>query len=78
MASIDLIVGENICSQGVETIISVWLVDDKSYVEEGTIICEFMTEKVIVEFLAPESGEISIIAAVEQPLFCGDLIARIS
>ena len=74
----DVKIDEEICEAGSEVVISTWLVDDGDVVEEGMAICEIMAEKAQMEFTAPAGGIIKLVAAAEQPLTTGDVIATIT
>lgn len=73
----DVMIGEEICQQGEEAVVTAWLYDDGDSVEEGAAIAEIMIEKAQMEFPAPASGILRIRVPVERAVTAGDVIATI-
>lgn len=60
-----------------EAAISAWLYADGEAVRAGDVIAELMVEKSSFEVRAPASGRLTILAAAEESVAKGELIARI-
>ncbi|CAD0187204.1 hypothetical protein RUESEDTHA_04116 [Ruegeria sp. THAF57] len=56
----DIVVPSDLWEEDEETVITGWLVDDGSTVDEGALIAEIMTAKVQYEILAPAAGTVRI------------------
>jgi len=74
----NIVISEDFCEVNCEVVISTWLVDDGDAIEEGMAICEIMAEKAQMEFISSVNGVIKLIAAIEQPLTVGDVIATVN
>jgi len=61
-----------------EGVLATWFVRDGDHVAEGQLIAEVMVNKVSIEVLAPEGGEIHLLVTEEQAVRQGDAIARLS
>jgi pyruvate/2-oxoglutarate dehydrogenase complex dihydrolipoamide acyltransferase (E2) component len=62
-----------------EAVVSNWFVREGTQVTEGDTIAEIQIEKVSIDVLVPETGEIAEIVIEEQEEFRrGDVLARIS
>lgn len=60
-----------------EAVLVGWLAHDGAAVAEGTVIAEIMVEKVTIDVVAPASGRLAIVAAVDAPVRLGEVIATI-
>jgi 2-oxoglutarate dehydrogenase E2 component (dihydrolipoamide succinyltransferase) len=60
-----------------EVTLSQWLVEDGSYVELDQPICEFESDKATLEFPAEAAGKITYVAAEDDDLEIGALVAKI-
>jgi len=60
-----------------EVTLSKWLVANGDYVMIDQPICEFESDKATLEFPAEQSGKIKILAAAEDALKIGDVIATL-
>ncbi|WP_306117502.1 MULTISPECIES: biotin/lipoyl-containing protein [unclassified Roseitalea] len=56
----DIVIPSDLWEEDDETVITAWLVNDGSTVEEGALIAEIMTAKVQYEIQAPASGTVHI------------------
>jgi pyruvate/2-oxoglutarate dehydrogenase complex dihydrolipoamide acyltransferase (E2) component len=74
----DIVLTEAMCESGSEAVITHWYQDDGTAVEAGVVIADLMVEKAQLEIVAPVSGRLEILAAVDQPLTAGAVIARIA
>ncbi|HKK80253.1 MAG TPA: 2-oxo acid dehydrogenase subunit E2, partial [Phaeodactylibacter sp.] len=66
-------IGESIT----EVTLAQWLVEDGGYVELDQPICEFESDKATLEFPAEASGKLMHVAAEEDDLEIGALVAKI-
>ena len=66
-------IGESIT----EVTLSQWLVPDGSFVKIDTPICEFESDKATLEFPAEASGKLIHVAAENDDLEIGALVAKI-
>lgn len=73
----DIVIPSDLWEEDEETVITSWLVDDGSTVEEGALIAEIMTAKVQYEILAPASGTVSIKAEADAVVAKGAVIGSI-
>jgi pyruvate/2-oxoglutarate dehydrogenase complex dihydrolipoamide acyltransferase (E2) component len=60
-----------------EGFISSWFYEQGDRVEAGDLIAEVMNEKTACELLAPASGPLEILVAIEMPIRKGQTVARI-
>lgn len=58
-------------------VISTWFFDDGEPVQHGTVIAEVMSEKVSFEIVAPCSGTLRPLLAIETEVKGGQVIGRI-
>lgn len=72
----EVIVPADQWSEG-EAAISAWLYGDGETVRDGDVIAELMVEKSSFEIRAPASGRLAILAAAEDSVAKGQVIARI-
>lgn len=68
---------EGLWSDGEPGVIATWLYDDGDQVDVEVTIAEIMIEKTQIEIPAPASGQLRILRAAEQEVFCGDIIGEI-
>lgn len=73
----DIVIPSDLWEEDEETVITSWLVDDGSTVEDGALIAEIMTAKVQYEIHAPASGTISIKEEVDAVVAKGAVIGSI-
>ncbi|WP_170402107.1 biotin/lipoyl-containing protein [Ruegeria arenilitoris] len=73
----DIVIPSDLWEEDEETVITSWLVDDGSTVEEGALIAEIMTAKVQYEILAPASGTVSIKEEADAVVAKGAVIGSI-
>ncbi|WP_170334855.1 MULTISPECIES: biotin/lipoyl-containing protein [Ruegeria] len=73
----DITIPSDLWDEDEETVITSWLVDDGSTVEEGALIAEIMTAKVQYEILAPASGTVSIKEEADAVVAKGAVIGSI-
>jgi len=66
-------IGESIT----EVTLSQWLKENGSYVEQDEYICEFESDKATLEFPAEASGKLIYVAAEDDDLEIGALVAKI-
>lgn len=62
---------------GAEGVLATWFVADGDRVESGHLLGEVMVEKVSGEVLAPAAGQVRLLAAEDQAVRQGEVIARI-
>jgi pyruvate/2-oxoglutarate dehydrogenase complex dihydrolipoamide acyltransferase (E2) component len=74
---VDLHASQELWDTDSEGVIVTWIYADGAQVREGDVICEVMTEKVQMDFTAPASGRLQIIAPADKVIRRGELIARI-
>ena len=72
----DIVIAESLWDEG-EAAISAWLYGDGDRVAAGAIVAELMVEKSTMEVIAPASGILRILAAAEEPVAKGQIVARI-
>lgn len=73
----DIVIPSDLWEEDEETVITGWLVDDGSTVEEGALIAEIMTAKVQYEILAPASGVVRITEEADAVVAKGAVIGSI-
>ena len=74
----DIIIPNDLWEEDEDAVITTWLVNDGSTVEEGALIAEIMTAKVQYEINAPASGRISITEEADAVVPKGGVIGTIS
>ena len=74
---IDVLVTSGLWNESDEAAISAWLYADGDAVVEGAVIAEIMVEKSSYELLAPASGTLHTVVAVEILVVAGQVVARI-
>ncbi len=72
----DIVIADNLWDEG-EAAISAWLYADGDRVAGGAIVAELMVEKSTMEIIAPATGTLRILVAVEEPVAKGQIVARI-
>ena len=71
-----IVIADNLWDEG-EAAISAWLYQDGDRVAAGAIVAELMVEKSTMEIIAPAAGILRILAAAEEPVAKGQIVARI-
>lgn len=58
-------------------VISTWLFEDGNMVSEGNVVAEVMNEKITFDILAPATGRLVVVKAVDEEVSQGDVIGRV-
>lgn len=73
----DITIPTDLWEEDSETVITSWLADQGSHVEEGALIAEIMTAKVQYEIHAPASGTLVIVEEQDAVVPKGAVIGRV-
>lgn len=77
MATIPVTIPADLWAEDVPAVISSWYYDEGDTVEEGAVIADLMVEKSTFELIAPATGRLGAMRAVEEQADRGETIATI-
>lgn len=74
---VDVSISADLLEERIEGSITSWYFDNGDTVAKGDLLTEIMVEKVQYEVEAPAAGTITLLAAEEDVVKAGDIIATI-